>query len=233
MLSRRLRILATAFGPVPGAGSHSAALMAMAGGLRAELDMITLKAEGLAYQGRIGEARLFRVRVGGTPDERREAFGRAVRRQLEAQPYDVVHTRGPFDGSVVASLADELGYRFVYEVATFPDEAEGGQAELEWEQRHLYCLERAELILVQTEAAARHLGDRGFAGKVAVVPPGVDVNGFDWWPSLPNDPPRLIYLGGCGADRDLATLLSAIRALRRRRRLQVLIAGEPRPEARQ
>ncbi|HJL05214.1 MAG TPA: glycosyltransferase family 4 protein [Polyangiaceae bacterium LLY-WYZ-15_(1-7)] len=232
-MDARLRVLVTAFGTVPGPNSHSSALMGMAAALRGDLDLVTRKTPTLSHQGRLGEARLFRVRCEGLPAEQRAAFGRAVKRQLEAEPYDVVHVRGPWEGEYVAPLHRAMGFRFVYEVATFPDEAEGPDAEQIWADAHLRCLEEADLILVGAEAAARSLAEQGFAGKVAVVPPGVDVDAYDWWPSPFGDPVRLIYLGAFTADREIPTLLSALRAASKRIPLRALVAGDPHPERRE
>lgn len=233
MDASRVRVLVTAFAAVPGSNSHTSALLGMAASVRAQLDMVTVKVEGLGHLERMGDARMFRVPCAGEPGEQRASFGRAVWRQLEAEAYDIVHARGPAEGMVVAGRRKEMGYRFVYEVASFADEAEGPGAEADWELMHHQCLDAADLVLVPTEAAARHVGTKGFGGKVAVVGPGVDVNAYDWWPKGRDEVTRLLYLGSFGADRDMGTLLGALRTVSRRRRLQVLVAGDPRPERRQ
>lgn len=229
----RLRALVTAFAPVPGSNAHAAALLGMARAIRAEMDMVTVKTESLAHMENVGDSRLFRVPVTGTPEEQRAMFGRAIARQLEAQLYDVVHVRGPFEGMVVAERHRDMGYRFVYEVATFPDEAEGQAIEEAWGDAHQHCLEQADLILVATEAATRSLADKGFAGKVAVVQPGVNVEVFDWWPSLQDEVLRMLYLGSFAADRDLGTVLGAVRRVAQHKQLRVMIAGEPDPDRRE
>ncbi len=233
-MSARLRVLVTAFGTVPGPNAHSNALLGLAQSLRADLDLVTLKTPSLAHQSRLGEARLFRVRVTGTAHEKRAAFARAVRRQLEAEEYDVVHARGAFEGLEALPLREPMGFRFIYEVASFPDEAEGAEAEQAWSEAHLACLEAADLVLVGAEAAARALGERGFAGKVAVVSPGVNVDTYDWWPGS-TDPAmlRVLYLGPFTQDRDIPTLLAGFRAATQRTPLRVLMAGEPMGERRQ
>lgn len=207
-------------------------MMALAAGIRGDLDLITLKTESRAHQSRLGEARLFRVKCTGEPSERRAQFARAVGRQLDAEAYDIVHVRGPFEGVMVADLRGP-DTKLIYEVATFADEAEGPLAEEEWEASHVRCLEAADLVLVGAEAAARALGERGYAGKVAVVGPGVDVDSFDWWPRAPAAETRIVYLGSFAADREIVTLLSALRAASQRVPLQALIAGDPDPERRQ
>lgn len=229
----RIRALVTAFAPVPGSNPHAAALLGMARALRAELDMVSVKTENLAHMESFGDSRMFRVPVTGSHEEQRAMFGRAIARQLEAQLYDVVHVRGPFEGMVVAERHREMGFRFVYEVATFPDEAEGPAVEEAWADAHQHCLEQADLVLVATEAATRSLADKGFAGKVAVVQPGVNVEIFDWWPSLQDEVLRMLYLGSFAADRDLGTVLGAIRKIATHKPLRVMIAGEPDPDRRQ
>lgn len=233
MQQTAIRVLVTAFAPVPGSSPHASALVGMAAALHGELDLITVKTDQLAHVDRIRDARMFRVPVGtGPAAEQREAFGRAVDRQLAGEAYDVVHVRGPFEGAIVAQRRAQAGFRFVYEVATWPDEAEGPDIEAEWSRKHELCLDEADLVLVPTEAAARSLGERGYAGKVAVVHPGVDVNTFDWWPPGHGDAMRLLYLGTFAADRDLHTVLNAVREVARQRPVEALIAGDPDPNRR-
>jgi glycosyltransferase involved in cell wall biosynthesis len=223
-----IRVLCTAFAPVPGSSPHASALLGMAAAIRGELDLITIKTESLSHMEHHGDARLYRVPVGlGSAREQRETFGRACVRQLESQPYDVVHVRGPLEGRLLAERKKANHFRFVYEVATFPDEAEGADTETAWERAHLECAEAADLILVPSSAAARSLGDQGHAGKVAVVHPGVDVNTYDWWPAGSGETARLLYLGGLAADRDLGTVLAAVKIVARERPVEVLVAGEP------
>lgn len=228
----RLRVLVSAFGTVPGANAHSTALLGMAAGLRGDLDFVTRKTTTLPHQGRLGEARLFRVRCSGPAEEQRATFARAVRRQLEAEPYDVVHVRGAWEGDLVRELRRPMGFRFIYEVATFPDESEGDSVEREWSRAHARCLEAADLVLVGAEAAARALAEQGHGGKVAVVSPGVHVDAYDWWPITEDEVTRLLYVGPFTADREIAILLAAVRAASKRLRLRVLLAGEPSPERR-
>ena len=227
-----LRVLGAAFATVPGANPHSAAFMAMASALRAEMDFVTVKPPNLAYQGRLGEARLFRVPVQGTPAEQRAGFARAVRRQVESEAYDVVHVRDPIAGVAVAEHKRAMGFRLLYEVGGFVDESEGPVITQEWMASHGRCLELADLILVSGDAAARALADQGFAGKAAVVPPGVEVDTFDWWPSAPSETIRLLFLGSFASDREIPTLIAAIRAVHKQIPVRALLAGERLPERR-
>jgi glycosyltransferase involved in cell wall biosynthesis len=228
-----IRVLVTAFAPVPGSSPHASAVLGMAQALRAELDLVTLKNELLSHREDIGLARMFRVPVGmGTPHEQREAFGRAVSRQVEGQTYDAVHVRGPIEGQVVAERKEALSFRFIYEIATFPDEAEGQAAEAAWQAAHEVCCERADLLIVPTDAAAKSLAAKGFGDKVERVSPGVDVNAFDWVHRSPDTTTRILYLGSFEADRDLGTLFSAIKRVVKDRPIEVLVAGDSHPDRR-
>ena len=227
-----LRVLGAAFATVPATNPDSTALLAMATALRADLDLVTLKPPHLAYQGRIGEARLFRVPVQGTPAEQRAGFARAVRRQVESEPYDIVHVREPVAGVALESHRRAMGFRLVYECGGFADESEGRGVVREWLNAHQRCLQLADLVVVGSEAAARALRSPTLTGKAAVVAPGVDIDAFDRWPSAPSAELRLLFLGPFSADRELPTLLAAVRQVAERVPLRVLLAGERSPDRR-
>ena len=99
----RIRVLVTAFAAVPGSSPHSAAMLGMMAALRADVDLVSLKTDSLPHVELVGDARMFRVPVGDAdPLDQRRIFDRAVARQLEAERYDVVHVRGPFEGALAA-----------------------------------------------------------------------------------------------------------------------------------
>lgn len=230
----RIRVLVTAFANVPGSSPHAAALMAMIASVRADIDMVTVKTETSSHVERLGDARMFRVPVGDQgPLEQRVVFDRAVGRQLEAEHYDVVHVRGPFEGSLAAERKATHGFQLVYEMGTFPDEALGAEVEKRWAEAHERCLDAADLILVPTEAARRGVTERATQlgrqdeERVVVLPPGVDVGAYDWRPRSEASIPRLLYLGTFTADRDVATLLGAVKRISATRKVRALIAGEP------
>lgn len=235
--SSRIRVLVAAFANVPGSSPHAAALMAMIASVRADIDMVTVKTETSSHVERIGDARMFRVPVGDQgPLEQRVVFDRAVGRQLEAERYDVVHVRGPFEGALAAERKSTYGFQLVYEMGTFPDEALGAEVEKRWGEAHERCLEAADLVLVPTEAARRGVTERVAASRgkeeaepddrVIVLPPGVDVGAYDWRPQARAAVPRLLYLGAFTADRDVATLLGAVKRVSATRQVRALIAGE-------
>ena len=231
-VTRPIRVLATGFGTLPGSNAHASALTSLVQGLRAEVDLVTLRAPEQAHQGRVGDARLFRVRAVGTAVERRQVFARAVRRQLEAEHYDLVHVRGADEGALVLPLLASLGFRFVYEVATFPEPDEPREVWNEWRAKHDACLAAADLILTPSSAGAETLALEGHGEKTSVVWPGVDIVEFDHWSSAPSSTLRLLYLGNLESDRDTETVLNAVRELAQTRRLRVLLAGDPEDERR-
>lgn len=227
-MTSRPRILATAFAPVPGTSPHGAALMAMVAAIRADVDLVTVKTEQLSHVERMGEGRMFRVPLGdGGPMEQREAFDRAVARQLEAERYDVVHVRGPFEGALAAERKAALGFQLVYEMATFPDETLSTGVEKVWADFHERSLTHANLVLVPTEAAKRGLAESHGGVRVEVLPPGVDVGTLDWRPGVSRDVARILFLGTFTPDRELPTLLEAVRRVRTVRPVKVLLAGDP------
>lgn len=230
----RIRVLVTAFAAVPGSSPHGPALLAMTAAIRGDIDLVTVKTESLSHVERIGNARMFRVPVGEAgPLEQRMMFDRAVARQLEAERYDIVHVRGPFEGAIAADRKGTFGYQLVYELATFPDEALGAEVEKRWSEAHQKCIEQADLILVPTEAARRAVGESVPADRIVVLPPGIDVGAFDWTLQPNTGVPRLLYLGSFTADRDLATVLGAIRRVTRVREVRALISGETHRQRRQ
>jgi glycosyltransferase involved in cell wall biosynthesis len=224
-----MRVLEHSVGETPNPRPrHGAALVAMTAAIRADLDLVTIKTESLSHVERIADARMFRVPVGDAgPLEQRVMFDRAVARQLEAERYDVVHVRGPFDGAIAAERKRALGFRLVYELATFPDEALGAEVVAGWDRAHATCLAEADLIVVPSDAARRTILGTVPAERVTVLPPGVDVGSFDWRPpSSGTAIPRLLYVGPYTPDRDLITVLGAMRRVIETREIRAMFAGD-------
>lgn len=220
MGERRVRVLAAAFAPVPGANPQSAAMLAMLDALRGDLDLVTRKTEDLAHVKRIGNARMFRVPAGRGPNAA-ELYGRAVGRQLEAEPYDIVHVMDPWAGSAVAGK--RRGASLVYEVTSFPEQ----DPDPAWVRAHTCTLEAAALILVPTAAAASALEAQGVSARVEVLRPSVDINALDWTEVPSFGAPRILVLGELGVARDLPTVIDALRRVAALRPVRVLLAGDP------
>lgn len=223
MSGPRIRVLATAFAAVPGPSAHSAALLSMVDTLRADLDLVTVKTEDLSHIKRIGDARMFRVPMGAASvAQQRELYARAVGRQIDAEPYQIVHVLDPWAG--VAAAARRRGFTLVYEVTTFPDPDPEEHAL--WVDAHEDTLAAADRVLVPTATAAAVLEQRGLGARVEVIRPGVDVGTFDWAEVPRSGTPRLLYLGPFSASRDLDTVLTAVARVAALRPVRVLLAGE-------
>ncbi len=229
MTGPRIRILGTAFATVPSSRPHGSSMRSMIDALRGELDLVTLKTEDLPHIKRIGEARMFRVPIGRSgPDEQRAIYARAVARQIEAEPYDVVHVLDPWAGRVAAERKPARGFTLIYEMTTFPE----GDS-LGWLEAHERTAAAADRILVATEASKAALEQsRALVGRVEVLRPGVDVGGYDWGGVGPFGVPRLLYLGAFTPSRDVETLLDAIARVSAHRKVHVLLAGEHGPDRR-
>ncbi len=226
------------FSVCPAPDRHGVALLNVLKALapRYRVDVLTLRtvSDELPFVERFMRTRMLRVPVGsGTLVEQVDAFERAVRRQLEGEEYDLVHLRSAWGASAV--LEGTLPpMRLVYEVARStegqPRAADAEvQARLSNEERA--CLSRADLILVPSEAARQTLVQRYLGDRVAVVTPGVDVDHFDWEPSISNDVEepapvaRVLYVGRIAAGRGVRLLIRAVAALRHTRRLKLVLAG--------
>ncbi|MCX7807319.1 MAG: glycosyltransferase family 4 protein [Deltaproteobacteria bacterium] len=232
-MSELPRVLVACFAPFPGTNPQSASILAMASALRAELDVVTVKTERLSHIEQMGNARIFRVPLGdGSSAERREAFDRAIARQLEAERYDIVHAFGPFEGVVASIRKEELGFRLVYEMSSFVDESLGLGAERVWRDFNEQCLQKADLVIVSTEAARRSVLERNPQLPVKALRPAVDFGSLDWCERPTHARIHILYLGSFSSDRDLPTVLGALRRLRFHLSPlpRVLFAGENDPE---
>ncbi|MCA9608197.1 MAG: glycosyltransferase family 4 protein, partial [Myxococcales bacterium] len=229
MTGPRIRILGTAFATVPSSRPHGSSMRSMIDALRGELDLVTLKTEDLPHIKRIGEARMFRVPIGRSePEDRRAIYARAVARQIEAEPYDVVHVLDPWAGQEAAARKASRGFTLLYEMTTFPE----GDS-LSWLEAHERTAAAADRILVATEASKKTLEkSRALEGRVDVVRPGVDVGGYDWGGVGPFRVPRLLYLGAFTPSRDVETVLDALARVSRHRAVKALFAGEHGPDRR-
>lgn len=212
---RRVRFLLVTQGRVPGPAPDGPAVVNMARALRGEVDIVTVKAPEQAHQGRLGEARVFRVRA----DEGPEPFLRAVVRQLKSEDYDVVHSRDA--RSVPAIAASGFKGILVYEVS-----AEG--LATDWEEHHWAALQSATHVVVPTLAAAQAARHAAPEAQVHHLPPGVDVDVYDWQPQRVAEPSltRLLALGDLGPGRDVGGLIEAIRRVRKTLPVHLLLAGE-------
>ncbi len=223
------RILLTGFFSLPAPSRVSVQIQHVIRALAAnhEVDVLVTRHGREAYLDHIGYTRILRV---PTPESdlrgRLQSFKRALERQLESRTYDVVHFRDGWSGSTVLEMRLKGGYITVFDatrapIAEPPIMNIGVAAELARSEEA--CLVGADHVLVPTEIARAHVAQRRSRG-VHVVPPGVDVDLFDWDDPDPG-PPLVVYAGAIEAGRGLRGLLRAMAALTTRCDARLLIAG--------
>ena len=90
-----------------------------------------------------------------------QAFQRALKRQLDGADYDIVHCRDAWSGITVLESRPKLGYAMVLDLSRAPEPVGEGVAPSELEVRYArdvaVCLREADLVLVPTAAAAKHV----------------------------------------------------------------------------
>ncbi|ACY16535.1 glycosyltransferase family 4 protein [Haliangium ochraceum] len=194
-----------------------------------EVDVLVARADDHAYVERSGGASILRVPTReDSIDGRLASFRRALRRQLGSADYDLVHFRDGWCGSVVVELRQRYGYITVFDAARAPL---AGPPILDLEvsaalaRDEELCLQQADHVLVPTALARAHLLEQRGAG-VHLVPPGVDVDLFDWLPARPG-PPLVLYAGAVEAGRGLRVLLRAFARLAPHSDARLVIAGRP------
>ncbi|MBI5479888.1 MAG: glycosyltransferase family 4 protein [Deltaproteobacteria bacterium] len=225
------RVLVVAFSVVPSPGRQSVGLVNHLKALapRYAVDVVTVKSPDLPYVDRFMKTRMLRVPCGtGGLLEQVEAFRRAVRRQLDGVDYDVVHFRCPWGGRPVCERKGELQARTIFEVARSPEgEAPASDPAVTQalKRDEAFCLERADRIVVPTQAAVAYLKRRGLSRKVALVPPGVDVDLFDWEDAPEAQPPRILFAGRLGPARGVRLLLEAVKEVVKQEKVELGLAG--------
>jgi glycosyltransferase involved in cell wall biosynthesis len=160
---------------------------------------------------------MLRVPVGEAPlIEQVETFRRAVRRQVEGNDYDAIHFRSAWGGLPICQRKDYLDAKLIFELAISPlaqprpadkDLAANTAAE------EKFCLRQADAVVVHTQSARDYLEGEGFASSVSVVPPGVDVDLFDWEESGETSVPHVMCISRLGPGRGIRTLLRAFQEM--------------------
>jgi len=213
------RVLVVSFSVVPDPSRQGVEIETVLKALapRFQVDVLTIRIADMGYVERYRRTRMLRVPVGsGARVEQVEAFRRAVRRQLEGAEYDLIHFRSAYGGVPICNLKEYLDSKLVYEVAISSSTERGrvSQAVVEGlEADEEYCLSQADLLIVRTQSAADTLKARGVSCPVEVVPPGVDIDTFDWEPSAPQSSHRIVHVGRIGPGRGIRNLLEAFREL--------------------
>ncbi len=228
------RLLIVSFSVCPAPDRHGVGLLnvlkALAG--RYSVDVLTLRpASGeLPFVERFMKTRMLRVPVGHGPlGEQVEAFRRAIKRQLEGEEYEVVHVRSAWGGRAVLQGV-QAPMKVVYEVARSTEgepRAADAQLAASLAEEEAECLTHADLVLVPTENARGHLLKTDPRdGRVFVVPPGVDIDHFDWEPAPSGDAShKIVYAGRISAGRGVRLLLGAVELVKQRRPIKLTLAG--------
>ena len=197
------------------------------------VDVLALRAGDQPYVERHANARLLRVPLHeSAPRARVEAFRRALRRQLDGAEYDIVHVRDGWSGMPVLEERDRLRYGVVFDAARSPlAEPARVDADLSAElaRDEEACLLAADAILAPHEPGRRYLAARGRADRVYVVPPGVDVDRFDWDSPPESGPPRILYSGALAPGCGVRILLRAMGDVARKSDARLVLAGPPAP----
>jgi glycosyltransferase involved in cell wall biosynthesis len=224
------RVLITGFCSVPGPSRAGVQLRHVVRALSPAhaVDLLVVRTGDQAYVERQGQVRILRVPTHDDgPAAQIHAFQRALRRQLDGADYDVVHCRDGWSGTVVLEARARLNHAVVYDVTRGPDGGPGLDRELDAtrERDEEACLLAADLVLVPTEIARRHAAGRGRPDRVALAPPGVDVDRFDWEAAADPTRPRIIYVGAIEPGRGLRVLIRAMADVARHTSATLILAG--------
>lgn len=161
------------------------------------------------------------------------AFAERVRREVIALRPDLVHFRGPFEGSALTTPFSTRAVPAVFEVNGLPSVElryhypalrEAPTLEYKLRQLELAVLGRAAAVVTQSHATARFLKLRAGTGPEPLVIP----NGAD--PRLTDSPPpssvlRLLYAGTLAPWQGLDDLLTAVGRVSRTRDVRLDVVG--------
>lgn len=178
---------------------------------------------------RVGNSRILRVPMtDGDFRSRVAAFRRALKRQISGADYGVVQFRDSWSGMPVLELRAQFKYKTIFDAARSPMAAPQ-ILDLEMtrslDRDQEACVLGADVVLVGTEPSRRYISARGRPDRVHVVPPGVDVDLFDWDEPAVDGPPRVLYLGAIEPGRGVRIVLRAAQAIVDKLPIKVTLAG--------
>jgi glycosyltransferase involved in cell wall biosynthesis len=198
------------------------------------VDVLVVRRGDQAYVERFANARLLRVPVPDGPIRSRiDAFRRALRRQLEGADYDIVHFRDGWSGIPVLEMRERLKYAAIFDAGRSPlcePPVYDRETATALECDELECAERADLVLAASEPARRHFASLVPEERVRLVPPGVDVDLFDWDAAATTGPPRILYAGALSPGRGVRVLLRAMLDVAAHSNARLALAGRSTPE---
>lgn len=194
------------------------------------VDLLVVREGDQPYVERQGAVRVLRVPTHDQdPWAQIQAFQRALKRQLDGADYDIVHCRDAWSGITVLEARGRLGYAMVFDLSRAPEPGTEGAGSDDLETRYTRdehaCITSADLVLVPTPAAAKHVQTLTKPERVALAPVGVDVDRFDW-DSVPGDgTPRVLYVGAVEPGRGVRVLVRAMADVIKRTEAQLVLAG--------
>ncbi len=210
------RILITGFCSIPSPGRPGVQLGHIIDGLRRQhqVDVLSVRRDDQGHVEHLGETRYLRVPL---PEEELAGqiavFRRALRRQVGGAEYDVVHFRDGWSGVTALEMQSSHGFATVFDLARSPT-AEPVLTDLatatELERAEQTCVRRADLILAPTEPSRQYLAGFTSESKIHVVPPGVNVDRFDWEALNLDRAPIVLYLGTLAPGRGVRVLLRSM-----------------------
>lgn len=193
------------------------------------VDVLTLKYEGLAHLEKWLDARIYRVPVENMKfKERINAFRRALSRQLEGGMYDVVHFMDPFGGVVACKMKEEYGFSTIFDIyslASWDLKFSGISSTLykQIKEEEKVCLEMADRILVPSNTMMQYFVGKGFGDKVRFLPGVVRLRkGLQ---KIKEDTFNILYMGSFAGWEDIDTFLSAIKEIKKVKSIQVNVVG--------
>ncbi len=225
------KVLVATFSAVPAPDRHGVFVdnVISALSVRYELDVLSLRLGDLPYVDRYRRARMLRVPLAeGDMADQVEAFRRAVKRQLVSNDYDVIHLRSAWAALPVCNMRRDLDASVILDLTLSPA-AQVRAADRAIVARTLseesICLDSVDFVIVGSQEARAYLAARRPALQVAVVPPGVDVDTFDWEPLPRAARPILLYVGSIGPGRGIRMLLSALRFILEEDDVELVLTG--------
>ncbi|MCX7942943.1 MAG: glycosyltransferase family 4 protein [Deltaproteobacteria bacterium] len=230
------KVLIVSFECVPDATYTSTKVLMLTDCLTRVLnvDVLTLKYEGLAHLEKWLGARIYRVPVENMNfKERISTFRRALSRQLEGGMYDLVHFTDPFGGLVVSNLKNDYGFNTIFDIYSLPS----------WELKHSgvsqtfynqireeegICLEKADRIFVPSVAMMDFFRQKGHQDKLRFIPGVVKLR--KPIEKVKEDKFNILYIGSFSEWEDIDTMFKAIRRLKKSHDIQVIVVGFTVPE---
>lgn len=234
------KLLLISYSSVPMADRHSAVVTGTVRALARTfetIDVVAIKGDFVSHIERFHGGRLLRVPLSGdSAIERVESFRRAVRRQIDSDSYDAVHLRSPIEGTPICEARADMDAKVVYEAGVFAaydaadskaHDEELASVEAQLADAELQCADRADLVIVHSEAALRALRRHGIKTRAEVIHGGVNIDAFDWETTADPQIPTLLCLGRLIPSRDPHGVVEAVRRVLEVMPVRLRWIGEP------